>query len=130
MRSGSGIDSKVLLLEISFYAPLDFTCKFKDTYFVEENNECIGSVTTENRLSFIYSEILVLNKVMIFWKKKNHYPMYMSLNSPVELKNEYTISLVSIFFKHFVLLLNTNAFFIFSRVSSLKLHFDYIARSK
>lgn len=54
MRSGSGIDSKVLLLEISFYAPLDlkFTCK--DTYFVEENNECIGSITTEkNLLTFL-----------------------------------------------------------------------------
>lgn len=35
MRSGSVMDSKVLLLEASFYAPLDLTCKFKATYVVE-----------------------------------------------------------------------------------------------
>lgn len=66
MRSGSVIGSNVLLLEVSFYAPLDLTCKFRDTYVVEENNECVGSITTEKKLSCIYSDILVLNKVMIF----------------------------------------------------------------
>lgn len=38
MRSGSVMDSKVLLLEVRFYAPLNLTCNFKNTYVVEENN--------------------------------------------------------------------------------------------